>query len=140
MERPCNSGRVSGSVGILSRARSWCLRNEDARPQQVGGNEVAAGRTLSIPFHRVQAFQLACSAHPSGQFKVHVLAHPDLDWPVSGGGSRARAAFLAPKPVRAMRRTWSPSRAWQLKFHFSRKPVASTRYDITVKYTNGCIQ
>jgi hypothetical protein len=53
------------------------LRNEDDRPQLVGGIEVAAGQSLSIPFHRVQDFQLACSAHPSGQLRITVSARPD---------------------------------------------------------------
>jgi hypothetical protein len=53
------------------------LRNEDDRPQLVGGIEVAAGQSLSIPFYRVEAFQLACSAHPSGQLRITVSALPD---------------------------------------------------------------
>ena len=53
------------------------LRNEDDRPQLVGGIEVAAGQDLSIPFYRVQDFQLACSAHPSGQLRISVTAQPD---------------------------------------------------------------
>jgi hypothetical protein len=52
------------------------LRNEDDRPQLVGGIEIAAGQSLSIPFHRVQDFQLACSAHPSGQLRISVAAKP----------------------------------------------------------------
>ncbi len=52
------------------------LRNEDDRPQLVGGIEIGAGQSLSIPFHRVQDFQLACSAHPSGQLRISVLAPP----------------------------------------------------------------
>ena len=43
------------------------LRNEDDRSQLIGGIEVSAGQSLRIPFSRVQDFQLACSAHPSGQ-------------------------------------------------------------------------
>jgi len=53
------------------------LRNEDGRPQLVGGIEVGAGQSLSIPFYRVQDFQLACSAHPSGQLRISVAAKPD---------------------------------------------------------------
>jgi hypothetical protein len=53
------------------------LRNEDDRAQLVGGIEVGAGQSLSIPFHRVQDFQLACSAHPSGQLRISVVARPD---------------------------------------------------------------
>jgi hypothetical protein len=53
------------------------LRNEDDRPQVVGGIELAAGQSLSIPFERVQEFQLACSAHPSGQLRISVSARPD---------------------------------------------------------------
>jgi hypothetical protein len=53
------------------------LRNEDDRAQLVGGIEVAAGQSLSIPFYRVQDFQLACSAHPSGQLRITVSARPD---------------------------------------------------------------
>jgi hypothetical protein len=52
------------------------LRNEDDRPQLVGGIEVAAGQSLSIPFYRVQDFQLACSAHPSGQLTIRVSTRP----------------------------------------------------------------
>jgi len=52
------------------------LRNEDDRPQLIGGIEVGAGQTLRIPFHRVQDFQLACSAHPSGQLRILVSAKP----------------------------------------------------------------
>ena len=53
------------------------LRNEDDRAQLVGGIEVGAGESLSIPFYRVQDFQLACSAHPSGQLRISVSALPD---------------------------------------------------------------
>jgi hypothetical protein len=53
------------------------LRNEDDRPQLVGGIEVGAGQSLSIPFYRVQDFQLACSAHPSGQLRISVAARPE---------------------------------------------------------------
>jgi hypothetical protein len=53
------------------------LRNEDDRAQLVGGIEVSAGQSLSIPFTRVQDFQLACSAHPSGQLRISVSAKPD---------------------------------------------------------------
>jgi hypothetical protein len=52
------------------------LKNEDDRPQLIGGIEVSAGQTLSIPFTRVQDFQLACSAHPSGQLRISVSAEP----------------------------------------------------------------
>jgi hypothetical protein len=52
------------------------LRNEDDRPQLIGGIEVDAGQDLSIPFYRVQDFQLACSAHPSGQLRISVAAKP----------------------------------------------------------------
>ena len=52
------------------------LRNEDDRPQLVGGIEVGAGQSLSIPFYRVQDFQLACSAHPSGQLRISVSTRP----------------------------------------------------------------
>jgi hypothetical protein len=52
------------------------LRNEDDRPQLIGGIEVGAGQNLRIPFHRVQDFQLACSAHPSGQLRISVSARP----------------------------------------------------------------
>jgi hypothetical protein len=37
---------------------------------------VGAGTSLSIPFYRVQDFQLACSAHPSGQLRISVTAKP----------------------------------------------------------------
>jgi len=53
------------------------LRNEDDRPQLVGGIEIGANQSLSIPFYRVQDFQLACSAHPSGQLRITVSAPPD---------------------------------------------------------------
>jgi hypothetical protein len=53
------------------------LRNEDDRPQLIGGIQVDAGQNLSIPFYRVQDFQLACSAHPSGQLRISVAAKPD---------------------------------------------------------------
>jgi len=52
------------------------LRNEDDRSQLIGGIEIGAGQTLSIPFYRVQDFQLACSAHPSGQLRISVVAMP----------------------------------------------------------------
>ncbi len=52
------------------------LKNEDDRAQLIGGIEVSAGQTLSIPFLRVQDFQLSCSAHPSGQLKISVSAKP----------------------------------------------------------------
>jgi hypothetical protein len=52
------------------------LRNEDDRPQLVGGILIGAGQSLSIPFYRVQDFQLACSAHPSGRLTVSVSAKP----------------------------------------------------------------
>jgi hypothetical protein len=52
------------------------LRNEDDRPQLVGGIEIAAGQSIRIPFYRVQDFQLACSAHPSGQLRISVSAPP----------------------------------------------------------------
>jgi hypothetical protein len=52
------------------------LKNEDDRPQLIGGIEVAAGQSLSIPFSRVQDFQLACSAHPSGRLTVSVSDAP----------------------------------------------------------------
>ena len=52
------------------------LRNEDDRAQLVGGIEIAAGQSLSIPFYRVQDFQLACSAHPSGRLTISVAAAP----------------------------------------------------------------
>jgi hypothetical protein len=52
------------------------LKNEDDRPQLIGGIEVAAGQSLSIPFSRVQDFQLACSAHPSGRLTVSVSVAP----------------------------------------------------------------
>jgi hypothetical protein len=52
------------------------LRNDDDRPQLVGGIEIGAGQSLSIPFYRVQDFQLACSAHPSGQLRISVAAKP----------------------------------------------------------------
>jgi hypothetical protein len=53
------------------------LRNEDDRPQLIGGIEVGAGQDLSIPFYRVQDFQLACSAHPSGEPRISVTAKPN---------------------------------------------------------------
>jgi hypothetical protein len=53
------------------------LRNEDDRAQLIGGIQVAAGQTLSLPFHQATAFQLACSAHPSGQLKISVSAKPE---------------------------------------------------------------
>jgi hypothetical protein len=52
------------------------LRNEDTRPQLIGGIEIGADQSLSIPFYRVQDFQLACSAHPSGQLRISVVAKP----------------------------------------------------------------
>jgi hypothetical protein len=52
------------------------LRNDDDRPQLVGGIEIGAGQSLSIPFYRVQDFQLACSAHPSGQLRISVVSRP----------------------------------------------------------------
>lgn len=61
---------------ILGLQDVLVLRNEDSRPQLIGGIEVAAGTSLSIPFHRVQDFQLACSAHPSGQLRISVAAKP----------------------------------------------------------------
>lgn len=72
------------------------LRNEDDRPQLVGGIEIGAGQSLSIPFYRVQDFQLACSAHPSGQLRISVAAKPGpglgrLWWRVR----RARGYFAA---------------------------------------------
>jgi hypothetical protein len=53
------------------------LRNEDDHAQLVGGIPVAAGQSLSLPFHRAQTFQLACSAHPSGQLRISVSAKPE---------------------------------------------------------------
>jgi hypothetical protein len=53
------------------------LRNEDDRAQLIGGIQVAAGQTLSLPFHQATTFQLACSAHPSGQLKISVSAKPE---------------------------------------------------------------
>jgi hypothetical protein len=53
------------------------LRNEDDRAQLIGGIAVSPGQNLSIPFSRVQDFQLACSAHPSGQLKISVSAKPE---------------------------------------------------------------
>ena len=55
------------------------LKNEDDRPQLVGGIEVGAGQSLSIPFYRVQEFRLACSAHPSGQLRISVSAKPTTE-------------------------------------------------------------
>ena len=52
------------------------LRNEDDHAQLIGGIQVAAGQSLSLPFHQVKTFQLACSAHPSGQLKISVSARP----------------------------------------------------------------
>jgi len=52
------------------------LRNEDDRPQLIGGIEVSGGQSIRIPFYRVQDFQLACSAHPSGQLRISVTARP----------------------------------------------------------------
>jgi hypothetical protein len=52
------------------------LRNEDDRPQLIGGIEIGGGESLSIPFYRVQDVQLACSAHPSGQLRISVVAKP----------------------------------------------------------------
>lgn len=52
------------------------LRNEDDRAQLIGGIEVGAGQSLSIPFSRAQDFELSCSAHPSGQLKISVSAKP----------------------------------------------------------------
>jgi hypothetical protein len=57
------------------------LKNEDDRPQLIGGIEVGAGQTLSIPFSRVQDFQLSCSAHPSGRLTISVSARPGPGWP-----------------------------------------------------------
>ena len=56
------------------------LKNEDDRPQLIGGIEVDAGQTLSIPFSRVQDFQLSCSAHPSGRLTISVSARPGPGW------------------------------------------------------------
>jgi len=53
------------------------LRNDDDRAQLVAGIAVSPGQSLNIPFSRVQDFQLACSAHPSGQIKVSVSAKPE---------------------------------------------------------------
>ena len=53
------------------------LRNEDDRPQVVGGIQLPAGASLRIPFERVEEFRLACSAHPSGQLTISVSAPPD---------------------------------------------------------------
>ena len=53
------------------------LRNEDDHAQLVGGIQVAAGQSLSLPFHQAQTFQLACSAHPSGQLRISVSAKPE---------------------------------------------------------------
>jgi len=53
------------------------LRNEDDHAQLIGGIQVAAGQSLSLPFHQVKTFQLACSAHPSGQLKISVSARPE---------------------------------------------------------------
>jgi hypothetical protein len=52
------------------------LRNDDDRPQLVGGIEIAAGQSLSIPFYWVKDYQFACSAHPSGQLRISVAAKP----------------------------------------------------------------
>ena len=52
------------------------LKNEDDRAQLIGGIEVGAGQSLSIPFFRVQDFQLSCSVHPSGQLRISVSAKP----------------------------------------------------------------
>lgn len=52
------------------------LRNDDDRAQLIAGIAVSPGQSLSIPFSRVQDFQLACSAHPSGQIKISVAAKP----------------------------------------------------------------
>jgi hypothetical protein len=52
------------------------LRNEDDRAQLIGGIQVAAGQSLSIPFHQAKTFQLSCSAHPSGQLKISVSTRP----------------------------------------------------------------
>jgi hypothetical protein len=38
---------------------------------------VSAGQTLSIPFSRVQDFQLSCSAHPSGRLTISVTPKPN---------------------------------------------------------------
>jgi hypothetical protein len=56
------------------------LKNADDRPQLIGGIEVGAGQTLSIPFSRVQDFQLSCSAHPSGRLTISVSARPGPGW------------------------------------------------------------
>jgi hypothetical protein len=52
------------------------LRNDDDRPQIVGGIPLAAGQSLRLPFHRAQDIQLACSAHPSGRVTIVVSAPP----------------------------------------------------------------
>jgi hypothetical protein len=52
------------------------LRNEDDRPQLVGGIEIGANQSLSIPFYWVKDYQFACSAHPSGQLTISVTAKP----------------------------------------------------------------
>lgn len=52
------------------------LKNEDDRAQLIGGIEVSGGQSLSIPFSRVQDFQLSCSAHPSGRLTISVAAKP----------------------------------------------------------------
>lgn len=54
------------------------LKNEDDKAQLIGGIEVSAGQSLSIPFSRVQDFQLSCSAHPSGQLKISVSDKPGV--------------------------------------------------------------
>jgi hypothetical protein len=56
------------------------LDNEDDKAQLIGGIEVGAGQSLSIPFSRVQRFQLSCSAHPSGQLSISVSAKPGPGW------------------------------------------------------------
>ena len=53
------------------------LKNEDDRAQLIGGIEVSAGQSLSIPFSRIQDFQLSCSAHPSGRLTISVAAKPE---------------------------------------------------------------
>jgi len=52
------------------------LRNDDDRPQLVGGIEIGAGQSLGIPFYWVKDYQFACSAHPSGQLRISVAAKP----------------------------------------------------------------
>jgi hypothetical protein len=52
------------------------LRNEDDRPQRIGPVLLEPGQTYRVPFRSPAEFQLACSAHTSGQLTIVVEAAP----------------------------------------------------------------